>query len=109
MCIRKPKALAVELCQKLGHAGENRVVAPAHAVVTGAVLARQLRAILRAAVRQQLCRPLLYRRSDEAVEGIVAADLACVEHFAQTADDAGFRIGESSVQIEYQHGQRLRG
>ena len=47
----KRKAVAVQLREHLGDAGIDRIVAPADAVVAGAVVARQRHAILFAAVR----------------------------------------------------------
>ncbi len=59
----------MQLSQQFRHTGEDRILPPAFAVVAGAIIARQRRAFLFGALRQQLRGPLLYRRSDKAIEG----------------------------------------
>ena len=97
----------MKLDQHFADAREDRIVPPALTAVAGAVIACERGAFFLGCVRQQLLDPLLDRRADKAVERPTVTHIARIENLAEAANNAGFRIGESSVQIENQRGQAM--
>ena len=89
-----------EIGQHLADAGEDGVVRPAFTVVAGAVVAGEGDAFGGGSVGEKVDGPLFDGRADEVVEGAVALDAAGVDDFLQAAEDAGFGVGEGSVEVE---------
>ena len=94
------KACVVKLLEHFANAGIDGIVRPAFAVIAGAVVAGQGKARFFGSVRKQFDNPLFDGRADEPVEGAEVAHVAVVEYLAQAAENAGFRVGEGSVEVE---------